>query len=183
LGLRFSLGIAILAGFGRFLPYIGPFIAYLTMGLVAYFQGHSLFGLTPLVYVIVTIGISMLIDSSFDNFISPKFMSSNLKVHPAAVLVTALISANVIGFIGVVVAAPVLASIQLFARYTIRKMFDLDPWTGIDLPPEGGMHGWLPPSMARSWEAFWATRPWSRLPLRRSRGVESGSIKKTGSEN
>ncbi|MDD5368351.1 MAG: AI-2E family transporter [Anaerolineaceae bacterium] len=183
LGLRFSLGIALLAGFARFLPYIGPFIAYLTMGLVAYFQGHTLFGLTPLVYVIVMIGISMLIDSSFDNIISPKIMSSNLKVHPAAVLVTALISANVIGFIGVVVAAPVLATIQLFGRYTIRKMFDLDPWTDIDLPPEGGMHGWLPPSMARKWEGFWVSHPWTRLPLRHPRRTESGPIKKPGPEN
>jgi hypothetical protein len=33
-----------------------------------------------------------------------------------------------IGFVGLLIAAPVLASLQLFARYTILKMLDQDPW-------------------------------------------------------
>ena len=78
--------------------------------------------------MVIIVGTAILIDSIFDNIISPKFMGSSLKVHPAAVLVTALVAANFIGFVGVIVSAPVLASLQLVGRYVIRKMFDMDPW-------------------------------------------------------
>jgi predicted PurR-regulated permease PerM len=123
----------VLAGFGRFLPYVGPFIAWTTLGLVAFFQGSTIFGLSTLMYVIVIIGAAVVVDSIFDNIVGPKFLGSSLKVHPAAVLVTALIAANVIGFVGVIVAAPVLASLQLIGRYLLRKMFDMDPWSDQDV--------------------------------------------------
>jgi predicted PurR-regulated permease PerM len=129
LGVHYSVGLALLAGFGRFLPYVGPFIAWTTLGLVGLFQGATIFGLTPVWYVVVIIVTAMLVDSAFDNFVGPKFMGSSLKVHPAAVLVTALVAANLFGFVGLLVAAPLLASVQLIAKYLIRKMFDMDPWT------------------------------------------------------
>jgi len=42
--------------------------------------------------------------------------------------VVAIIFARLIGLIGLLLAAPVLASVNLVGRYTIRKMFDRDPW-------------------------------------------------------
>jgi hypothetical protein len=55
-------------------------------------------------------------------------MADALRVHPAAVLVAAIISASLLGVVGVVIAAPMLATLQLIGQYTLRKMFDLDPW-------------------------------------------------------
>jgi hypothetical protein len=69
-------------------------------------------------------------------------MSNALKVHPAAVLVAAIIAANLFGILGVVVAAPILATVTLFWQYTMRKMLDLDPWPEAEQfqppPPPGG---------------------------------------------
>jgi hypothetical protein len=42
--------------------------------------------------------------------------------------VAALVAANLLGIIGIVLAAPVLASLKLFLNYTIYKMLDQDPW-------------------------------------------------------
>jgi hypothetical protein len=50
-------------------------------------------------------------------------------VHPAAVLVAAIVAANLFGLLGVVVAAPILATTLLLWKYVMRKMLDLDPWT------------------------------------------------------
>ena len=60
-------------------------------------------------------------------------MADALAVHPAAILVAALVGANLIGITGMILAAPVLATIQLLFRYVFRKLFDRDPWEGIDL--------------------------------------------------
>jgi len=60
-------------------------------------------------------------------------------VHPAAVLITALIAANLIGILGVVIAAPFLATISLLGRYIMRKMLDLDPWPSGEAVPASAM--------------------------------------------
>jgi len=62
----------------------------------------------------------------------PKFHGDTLGLHPAAVLVAALVAARLIGFVGLVLAAPVLASMVLVSRYFMRKMLDQEPWPPSD---------------------------------------------------
>ena len=128
LGVRYSFAIATLAGLARFIPWVGPFATYATTALVTIFQGSNYFGLEPLYYAILVIGLAIALDQVFDNLVVPRFMGSSLNIHPAAVLVTAIVAANLIGIVGLLLAAPVLASVNLIGRYTMRKMFDQDPW-------------------------------------------------------
>lgn len=128
LGMRFALGIAILAGLARFVPYVGPLTLWIVTALVAYFQGGNYFGLQPFYYAILVVGLAMVIDQVFDNLVSPRLLGQTLGVHPAAVLIAAIVAANLIGIIGLVLAAPVLATLKLVGGYVLRKMFDLDPW-------------------------------------------------------
>lgn len=128
LGLRYAIGLAFLAGLSRFLPYIGPAINWVILVLVAYFQPFKLFGMEPLSYTLLVVGLALIIDQIFDNLVSPRIMADALRVHPAGVLVMAIVSANLLGILGVVIAAPFLATLQLFGRYVLRKMFDQDPW-------------------------------------------------------
>jgi hypothetical protein len=70
----------------------------------------------------------LIVDNILDNVLVPKVMSNALRVHPAAVLLATLIGAQLLGVIGVILAAPVLASLQLIFRYLINKLTDTDPW-------------------------------------------------------
>ncbi len=128
LQVRFFFGLALLAGLARFVPYVGPAVAWTTYGLVSYFQGYTIFGLSPIWYVVLIIGISVVIDSLIDNVVTPTLMADALKVHPAAVMVAVLMAASLLGVIGILLAAPVLASAKLIGDYAFSKMFDLDPW-------------------------------------------------------
>jgi hypothetical protein len=84
------------------------------------------------------------IDWIIDNLVVPRIMAQTLRVHPAAVLVTALIAANLLGVLGVVIAAPFLASVMLLSRYTMRKMLDLNPWPpGETVPAQPISFEWL----------------------------------------
>jgi predicted PurR-regulated permease PerM len=127
-GVRYAIGIAFMAGLAKFLPYIGPGITWVVMALVTYFQPDKPFGIQPLAYMGMVVITTTVIDWIIDNLIAPRIMARSLRVHPAAVLVTAFIAANLIGILGVVIAAPFLATITLLGRYTMRKMLDLDPW-------------------------------------------------------
>jgi predicted PurR-regulated permease PerM len=155
LGVRYTLGLALLAGFARFVPYVGPGIAWTTFGLVSYFQGSHPFGINPLIYTIIVVGVSLLTDILLDNLVATRILARALKIHPAAVLVAALILANLIGFIGIVLASPVVATMKLFLRYTIRKLFDLDPWEGLEEEetprPQSPLVLWL----NRMWDALY----------------------------
>jgi predicted PurR-regulated permease PerM len=141
LGVHYAIGLAMLAGLARFVPYVGPAINWAILVLVTYFQPYKLFGMEPLYYSLLVLVVALLIDQVFDNLVSPRILSDALKVHPAAVLVAAIISANLLGFLGVVIAAPMLATVTLIARYAMRKMLDLDPWPEPEvrtpLPPPG----------------------------------------------
>jgi len=128
LGVRYALGLALMAGLAKFLPYIGPAITWVVMALVTFFQPDKLFDLQPWVYTAIVVTITLVIDQIIDSFVVPRIMARTLKVHPAAVLVTALVAANLLGLLGVVIAAPFLASVLLLGRYIMRKMLDLDPW-------------------------------------------------------
>lgn len=133
LGVKYYLGLALLAGLARFVPYIGPFVAWTTYFLVAYFQSFHPFGLQPFYYAAMIVIVAWVTDAILDNFVATRLLAKVLKVHPAAVLVAALVGASLFGLIGVVLAAPVLATLKLVMIYIMRKMFDEDPWEQIDL--------------------------------------------------
>ncbi|MCB0117733.1 MAG: AI-2E family transporter [Anaerolineales bacterium] len=141
LGVHYAISLAFLAGLARFVPYIGPAVNWVVLVIVAYFQEFTLFHLPDLTYTIIVLGVALLIDQIFDNIVSPRIMSNALKVHPAAVLVAAIIAANLFGILGVVVAAPILATAALLWKYIMRKMLDVDPWPEKEVtqppPPPG----------------------------------------------
>jgi predicted PurR-regulated permease PerM len=128
LGVRYAISLAFLAGLARFVPYVGPAVNWIVLVLVTFFQVYKLFGLSPFYYTLLVLVTALVIDQIFDNIISPRILSDALKVHPAAVLVAAIVAANLFGILGVVVAAPILATATLLWKYTMRKMLDLDPW-------------------------------------------------------
>ncbi len=160
LGVSYAVGLALLAGLARFVPYVGPAMNWLVLALVAYFQVYKIFGMEPLYYTLLVIGVALVIDQIFDNLISPRIMSDALKVHPAAVLVAAIIAANLFGILGVVVAAPILATVTLFWKYIMRKMLDLDPWPDEEVrqaaPPPGSR---LIIQARRLWRSLRRSRP------------------------
>jgi predicted PurR-regulated permease PerM len=132
LGVRFAFGLALLIGAARFFPYIGPGIGWITLVLVTFFQVNKPFGMADLPYVALVFGLAFAVDVCFDYFIYPRVMGNALKVHPAGVLFSAIIGYNLLGILGVVLAAPMLATLQLIGRYVVRKLFDVDPWEGLD---------------------------------------------------
>ena len=128
LGVRNTLALALLAGLAKFVPYIGPIFTGVISALVAFFQVGNPFGLEQFSYMVIVAVLAVLLDQLFDGFVSPRIYGADLGIHPAAVLVATIIAARVIGFMGLIMAAPLLATFQLFARYIILKMLDQDPW-------------------------------------------------------
>ncbi len=137
LGVRYALGLAVLAGLARFIPYIGQTLSAIVNALVAFFlaEGNYL-GLDPLPYMLLVVACAFIHDQFYDSVAIPRLIGSALGVHPALVLIVALIATRFIGVLGLLLAAPVLASAQLIIRYLARKMLDKDPWPEPERDPK-----------------------------------------------
>ncbi len=130
---RFLLGMAIVATIGNFIPYIGVAISWITIFLVALLQGSTAFGLEPLTYALIVMGVGWIMDNIYDTFFSPRFIADVLEVHPAVILVGVLVGLNLFGFWGMVLAAPILATLKLLLNYVRSKLLDQNPW---EIPTE-----------------------------------------------
>jgi predicted PurR-regulated permease PerM len=130
---RFLVGMAIVATIGNLIPYIGVAISWITIFLVALLQGSTAFGLEPLTYALVVMGVGWIMDNIYDTFFSPRYMANVLEVHPAAILVGVFVGLNLFGFWGMVLAAPVLATLNILLKYVKCKLLDQDPW---EIPSE-----------------------------------------------
>ncbi len=144
LGVRYSLGLALLVGTARFLPYIGPLVVYIVIGLVVMLQPGNFWGLEPWKHASLSIGLLMVLDQVYDNLVMPRFFGRILGVHPAMVLLAAIMLTRLIGIIGFMLAAPVVASAKVLLRYVIYKLFDMDPWhpEGLPAKPEPPKPWW-----------------------------------------
>ena len=132
LGLNYSLALAFLMGLARLVPYIGSTVAYIFFAIVAYYQPTTFLGMPHINYTIMIVLIAFIIDKLMDSVLTPKVMADTLKIHPAAVLVAAIVFAKLLGLIGIFLAAPITASFKLLMTYIYRKLTDQDPWKGFE---------------------------------------------------
>lgn len=137
LGVRNPVALAAMTGLAVFVPYVGIWVTASVLLVVTFFQPSNYFGLLPWQYAVMVLAVALVINFTFDNYITPRFLGRTLDIHPAAVLVAALVMASLLGLIGIFLAAPVVATLKLFGIYVFKKMFDLDPWPDpeVEIPP------------------------------------------------
>lgn len=151
LGARYAIGLALLTGLSRFIPYVGIISSMVVMGLSTFFQPSNYLGLESWQYMALILILAFIVDKVFDSFVAPRFFGKALGIHPATVLITAFMAANLLGLVGLILAAPVVATLKLFGRYIFRKMFDLDPWPKEETEPDLVEYPWQ-----RWGESLWA---------------------------
>lgn len=135
LGVRYSVVLGLLAGMLEFVPVVGPVIAGGVAVLVALFQPSHILGLSPLAHAGVVLLASIILQQVENNVLVPRILGGSLGLHPVIILVGAVVAANLAGIIGLLLSAPILATLRLFGSYLYRKLFDLDPWPDPPITP------------------------------------------------
>ncbi len=164
LGVQFFAGLSAIAAIGQLIPYLGAWVTWISFGLVALFQTNIPFNLPPGIYMLVVLGVSIVINNIIDNIIRTKVMASGLRVHPSLVLIGAIIGVQLFGFIGIVIAAPIMASFKLFLGYVIRKLNDQEPFDNLETPEPPEKAPWRL-KVEKYWQNFahWLVVRWKRL--------------------
>lgn len=127
IGVPFALLLGIFSGLVSFIPFVGPLISVIPPVLLA------LIG-TPVdaLWVVLAYAVIQAIESYL---LQPLIMSRAVSLHPAVVMFALLIMGTLFGFVGILLAVPLVATLHVLLRELwIERMDSL----GTDSkPPEG----------------------------------------------
>jgi predicted PurR-regulated permease PerM len=111
LGVRYAVVLAFVALFITLIPIIGPVISTTIMTVVTLFESP----VTALIVAIVMI-VYMQVESYV---LTPRVIGKAISIPSALVLIAAFIGASLLGLLGALVAAPLVASILLIVKKVV----------------------------------------------------------------
>ncbi len=160
LGVRFSLVLGLISGLMEFVPIFGPFISGGVAVLVAIFQGSNWWGLNSWIFALVVAGLFILIQQIENNVLVPRIIGSSLNLKPLVVLLAVFAGGTLAGIIGILLAAPVFATLRIWLGYVYSKAVGLEAWPESGVTPTIGKR-----EESRIARVFrWKKWPWSRGP-------------------
>ena len=104
--------------------------------IVAFFQPDTIFSLPGWQYALVVLGFMILVQQLENNILVPRIVGEALDLNPILVMIAVLMGGSIAGVLGMILAAPVMASIKLLGGYGWRKLFDLPPFPEPETAPE-----------------------------------------------
>jgi len=127
-GLPYAWALGLFAGVMEMVPNIGPYIAAVPAVLVALIQGSSFIPLGPFWFAVLVAGLYFLLQLIENNLFVPRILGRTLNVHPLVVMIGIIAGGQLAGILGVLLAAPTLATFRVVARYIIRRLYDREPF-------------------------------------------------------
>jgi predicted PurR-regulated permease PerM len=115
LGFADALVLGLIGGVLEAIPYLGPILSALPALLFALGKG----GLTPLWVLLAYLAVQLL----ENNVIAPLIIARSMKLHSVAVIFSMLLCVAAFGVLGVLVAAPVVAILEILHDELFRKRF------------------------------------------------------------
>ncbi len=147
LGLPFALLMGVFAGLLEFLPSIGHGIWLVVASLLAIILGSTWLPVPNWVFLLLVLAFHIVFTQFDLNYLIPKIIGRSVHLPPLVVILGIIAGASLAGVLGVVLAAPSIASLRVLGRYLYARLFDLDPFPGqlTSVPP-------LPPPELRWWQ-------------------------------
>jgi predicted PurR-regulated permease PerM len=140
IGLPFALGMGILAGLLEFIPSIGHGIWLVTASVLALTFGSTWLPLPNWVFTLVIIGLHLFYQQFDLNYLMPRIIGRRVQLPPLVVILGIVAGAVLAGVLGILLAAPTIASARVIGRYIYANLLDTDPFpvtmTQPTQPPE-----------------------------------------------
>ena len=141
LGLIYSVGLwfvgidlAILIGMGAglvsFVPYLGSIVGVAAGLIAAFYQFGDVF---HIVMVLIVFGVGQLLEGMV---LTPLLVGDKIGLHPVAVMFAVLAGGQLFGFLGVLLALPAAAVVNVLLRHA-NQTYRGSRWYGPDELPSG----------------------------------------------
>lgn len=116
LGVPAWAGIAALAGLLNVIPYVGTVMGLVVAGVFVAADGNGVWRLGGLV------GVFTLVQTMEGYWLTPRIIGTRLSLHPMAVFLGLLIGGKLFGFLGIILAVPVIAISKVFWMF-LRELY------------------------------------------------------------
>ena len=128
LGMPNAGGLALLAAVMELLPSIGPAISGTVGTMSALFSGSNWLPIGHVGFAIIVGVIYGIIGQIEGVYFIPRFVGRRVKLHPAVTFVGIINGALAFGVLGILLAAPTIASVRTLINYIYRKLTDQQPF-------------------------------------------------------
>jgi len=128
LGIPYAIAMAVFAGLMEFIPSIGHGIWLFVASILVFFRGSTWLPLQNWLVMIILIGIHLTFGQVDLNYLIPRIVGRRVALHPLVVILGIIVGALLAGVLGIVLAAPTIASIRVMGRYVYARLFDLEPY-------------------------------------------------------
>jgi len=126
-GLNLGLLIGLIAGLISFIPYLGATTGVVMAVLAALIQAQGLdWKLLSLLAVVFTIG--QLLESYV---LTPRFVGDRIGLHPVAVIFSVMAGGQLFGFLGMLLALPVAAVMNVLLHYINERYQQSELYSGV----------------------------------------------------
>ncbi|NIQ01470.1 MAG: AI-2E family transporter [Nitrospinaceae bacterium] len=109
-GTPMSLLLGVLAGYANLVPYLGLVFGFIPAALLTFLHFQE-FG--PILGVVAVFGVVQMLEGMV---ITPRVVGDQVGLHPVAIMLAVLIGAELFGLMGVFLAVPVAAVINVLMR-------------------------------------------------------------------
>jgi predicted PurR-regulated permease PerM len=128
LGLPFALAMAVFAGLMEFLPSVGHAIWLFVASILAFFLGSLWIPLPNWAFMLLVIGLHLVFEQFDLNYLIPRIIGRRVHLPPLVVILGIVTGAVLAGVLGILLAAPTIASARVLGRYVYANLFDLEPF-------------------------------------------------------
>ncbi len=124
-GLNFGLLIGLISGLITFIPYVGSMTGLVLSLGVAVAQFWPAYG-----SVLIVLGIFLVGQFIEGNVLAPKLVGESVGIHPVWLIFALLAFGYLFGFVGLLVAVPLAATIGVLTRFALRHYLQSSLYTG-----------------------------------------------------
>ncbi|MGB7338624.1 MAG: AI-2E family transporter [Phototrophicaceae bacterium] len=133
LGLPNAAILGLLAGVLEFIPNLGPLIALIPAALLALIsQSTTIPALSGVSFMFTVIFVWTMLQNIEAVVLVPRIMGDSLDLHPFIVILAVLGGAALGGALGIILAAPFVASGRVITYYVYGKLTDTEPFRELE---------------------------------------------------
>lgn len=126
IGIDLAIVIGVVAGGLSIIPYVGSAVALAIAASMSLLQ----FGVD--LHLALVVGWYALVQTLEGLVLTPRIVGESVGIHPVGVIVALLIGGDLLGFLGLLVAVPLAAVVQVFVREAIDVYRGSDMYTAAE---------------------------------------------------
>jgi predicted PurR-regulated permease PerM len=117
-GMEMALLLGLFSGFMNLVPFVGPLVSLLLTMFIAILGGAQL---TQCIVIGSVYLVANLVDGTV---LTPRIVGKQMGISPLTIILAILAGGELLGFLGILLALPIMAMVKVLGGYLTERYFD-----------------------------------------------------------